>query len=342
MSTRAQAETFALALSGGGARGFAHIGILKALEEEKLEPDLIVGCSMGAVVGGLFAAGYSAEQIRHMALTTDWSDLFLDRPSRRNLFLAQKETTSRHILALRFRGFAPDVPLALSNGQKLSDLLFDLAQRAPYHPWPSFDDLRIPFRAVATDLISGKPKIFSEGDLAEALRGSISLPLVFSPYRMDTLSLVDGGVFENIPVEIARNQGSDFVVAVNVSSDFIPGRPVEAPWELADRVTTLMQVDRNRQSRALADMVVTPEIGDHGSADFSDIDSLIQIGYESMKASIPELRARLAPRPHPNRSASFFWTVSQNRSSWLSCCRYSRARRYTPSECSNREWCAAG
>lgn len=289
----ARGETVALALSGGGARGFAHIGILQALEEEQIEPDLIVGCSMGAVIGGLYAAGYSAEQLKVMALTTDWSDLFLDRPARRNLFLAQKETTSRHILALRFRGLAPDVPLALSNGQKLSDMLFDLTQRAPYQPWPSFDDLKIPFRAVATDLVSGKPIVFSEGDLAEALRASISMPLVFAPYRLDTLALVDGGVMENIPVEVARKQGADFVIAVDLSSEFVPGQTVEVPWELADRVTTLMQAERNEESLKRADVVITPDIGQHGSVEFTHIDSLIRIGYETMKAKLPELRSKL-------------------------------------------------
>ncbi len=292
----ARAETVALALSGGGARGFAHIGILQALEEEQIDPDLIVGCSMGAVIGGLYAAGYSADELKQMALSTDWSSLFLDKPARRNLFLAQKETTSRHIFALRFRGFAPEVPLALTNGQKLSDLLFDLVQRAPYRPWPSFDDLRIRFRAVATDLNSGKPVIFSQGDLSEAMRASISMPLVFAPYRMDTLALVDGGVIENIPVNTALQQGADFVIAVDLSSSFQRGEEVSAPWELADRVTTLMHVERNEESRRKADLVVTPDIGKHRSAEFTGIDSLIQAGYAAMKAAIPELKRKLAAR----------------------------------------------
>ena len=291
--TTARAETVALALSGGGARGFAHIGILQALEEEQIEPDLIVGCSMGAVIGGLYAAGYSAEELKAIALSTDWSSLFLDKPARRNLFLAQKETTSRHILALRFRGFQPEVPLALTNGQKLSDLLFDLVQRAPYRPWPSFDDLRIRFRACATDLNSGQQIVFSQGDLAEALRASISMPLVFAPYRMDTLALVDGGVIENIPSETAREQGADFVIAVDLSTGIEPGDVVEAPWELADRVTTLMHVERNALSREQADIVITPDVGHHSSAEFTGVDSLIQAGYAAMKAAMPELRAKL-------------------------------------------------
>ncbi len=302
----ARAETVALALSGGGARGFAHIGILQALEEEQLEPDLIVGCSMGAVIGGLYASGYSADELKSIALSTDWSSLFLDRPSRRNLFLAQKETTSRHILALRFRGLQPEVPLALTNGQKLSDLLFELVQRAPYRPWPSFDDLRVRFRAVATDLVSGQAVIFSQGDLAEVMRASISMPLVFAPYRMDTLALVDGGVIENIPVDIAAQQGADFIIAVDLSTGFLPGQPINAPWELADRVTTLMHLDRNDASRQNADAVITPDIGLHGSAEFTGIDSLIRAGYAAMKAAIPAIRAKLpASRSAQDETVTF-------------------------------------
>jgi NTE family protein len=302
----ARAETVALALSGGGARGFAHIGVLQALEEEHIEPDLIVGCSMGAVIGGLYAAGYSAEDLKAMALSTDWSSLFLDKPSRRNLFLAQKETTSRHIFAVRFRGLSPEVPLALTNGQKLSDLLFDLVQRAPYRPWPSFDDLRVRFRAVATDLNSGQPVIFAQGDLAEALRASVSLPLVFAPYRLDTLALVDGGVIENIPVGIAQKQGADFVIAVDLSTGFAPDVEVTAPWELADRVTTLMHVGRNLESRARANIVITPNIGSHGSAEFTGIDSLIQAGYVAMKAAMPELKSKLAARADRTAAVPFY------------------------------------
>ncbi len=312
LTPAARAETVALALSGGGARGFAHIGILQALEEEQIEPDLIVGCSMGAVIGGLYAAGYSAEELKQIALSTDWSSLFLDKPSRRNLFLAQKETTSRHIFALRFRGFAPEVPLALTNGQKLSDLLFDLAQRAPYQPWPSFDDLRIRFRAVATDLNSGKPVIFSQGDLSEAMRASISMPLVFAPYHMDTLALVDGGVIENIPVDIAIKQGADFVIAVDLSAVFQRGEEVAAPWELADRVTTLMHIERNEESRRKADLVITPEIGAHRSAEFTGVDSLIHAGYVAMKAAIPELKRKLAARAATVEAVPFYARARYN------------------------------
>ncbi|MBU0509728.1 patatin-like phospholipase family protein [bacterium] len=289
----ARAETVALALSGGGARGFAHIGVIQALEEEGLEPDLIVGTSMGAVVGGLWAAGYNAAELKSLAMTTDWSGLFLDRPARRNLFLAKKETRSRHILMLRFRGWMPEVPVALSSGQQVSELLFDFVQRAPYHAWRSFDDLRIPFRVVATDLISGEPVVFAKGDLAEAMRASVSLPLILVPYELDTLLLADGGVIENIPVEIARANGADAVVAVDLSSGIETASDVELPWELADRVTTLMHAERNETSRRMADVVLTPDVGAHKASDFDHIEMLIEAGYAAARENMSRLRSVL-------------------------------------------------
>jgi len=300
----ARAETVALALSGGGARGFAHIGVLKALEEENLEPDLIIGTSMGAVVGGLYAAGYRASELSSLAVSTDWGNLFLDRPARRNLFLGKKETISRHIISLRFRGWVPEVPLALSSGQRLTEQIFSLVQRAPYQPWPSFDDLRIPFRAMATDLVSGQPVIFSRGDLAEAIRASISLPLVFAPYALDTLLLADGGVIENIPVETARAQGADVVVAVDVSTGLSSDR-FDMPWELADRVTTVMQRQRNTDSRAGAEVLLTPDVGAHKSTDFTEIEGLIEAGYRAAKEHMGELRAAFARSSHSHHSAVF-------------------------------------
>jgi NTE family protein len=294
----------ALTLSGGGARGFAHIGVLIALEEEHLEPDLIVGTSMGAVVGGLYAAGYSAGELRSLALSTDWGSLFLDRPVRRNLFLGKKETISRHIISLRFRGWAPEVPLAMSSGQRLTEKLFDLVQRAPYHPWPSFDDLRIPFRAMATDLVRGQAVVFNRGDLAEGIRASVSLPLVFEPYELDSMILADGGVIENIPVETARAQGADVVVAVDVSTG-LSGDRFDLPWELADRVTTVMHRERNNESRAAADVLLSPDIGPHKSTDFTGIAELIDAGYRAARERMTELRAAFARSSHHHLSTVF-------------------------------------
>lgn len=289
----AESYPFALALSGGGSRGFAHIGVLKALEEENLHPDIIVGSSIGAIVGGLYCAGYSPDQLSDIALATDWGRLFLDRPQRRNLVLAQKESSGKAILTLRFRGWNPEVPLAVTSGQKLYDLLFDLEQRAPFHAWNDFDDLPIPFRAVATDITYGRPVIFRKGSLAEAMRASSSLPLMYVPYPLGDSKLVDGGVTENIPVEIARHEGAYTVVAVDLASEVNPAEPIDQPWEIADRVTTILQLEQNKRSRQDADAVIVPDVAARSVTDFRDVRSLIDEGYRAAKEQIPAIKRML-------------------------------------------------
>ncbi|MCB9365780.1 MAG: patatin-like phospholipase family protein [Calditrichaeota bacterium] len=294
--SRAEDAGFALALSGGGSRGFAHIGVLQALEEEGLVPDLITGSSIGAIVGGLYAAGYTPDELRSIALTTDWNKLFLDQPKRRNLVLAQKENTGRALLTLRFRGFVPEVPLAVSSGQDLYEFLFELEQRARFRAWNSFDDLPVRFRCAATDIVHGEPVVFDHGSLAEAMRASSSLPLVYVPYPLGDKLLVDGGVTENIPVELARNNGARLVMAVDLSSNVDADIPIKQPWEIADRVTTILQYDQNDASREDADLLIVPDVGQRSTTDFTDMQTLIEEGYRSAKRIIPQVRELLAAR----------------------------------------------
>ncbi len=284
----------ALALSGGGARGFAHLGVLRALEENGIRVNLIVGTSIGAVIGGLYASGYTLNELESTMRSVDWSDIFLDRPARRNLFLAQKETNARHMLALRFRGWTPEVPMALTTGQKLNDLLFHLTKTAPYQPINSFDDLQISFRALATDLFTGQSVVFRRGDLCEALRASISMPLIFVPFQMDTLELIDGGTLENIPVNTARNEGGDFIIAVDVTSPVLQTERAEQPWELADRVTSIMHIEDNKKLRESADFTLIPALAGYRSTDFADIDSVIRAGYDATVHAMPSLLERLS------------------------------------------------
>lgn len=305
----AEPAGFALALSGGGSRGFAHIGVLQALEEEGLIPDMIVGSSIGAIVGGLYAAGYTPQELRDKATSTDWGNLFFGQPQRRNLVLAQKENSGKAIVTLRFRNWIPEMPIAVSSGQDLYDYLFDLEQRAPYRAWNSFDDLPIRFRTVATDLVRGKPYIFRSGSLAEAMRATSSFPLFYIPYPLGDRKLVDGGVAENIPVELARKEGALMVVAVDLTSDVNPNESIDLPWEIADRVTTILQSGQNVTSRYAADAVIVPQVGARSSSDFAHIDSMIEAGYVATKEIIEQLRIIMAdkgivPRPHfaANRS----------------------------------------
>ncbi len=280
----------ALVLSGGGARGMAHLGVLKALEEHEIPVDLIVGSSIGSVVGGFYAAGYSADELIQIFREIDWNNLFTDQTQRTNLFWSQKSTPRKHFLELRFDKGIPYIPSALSAGQKIFDIIYSRLLYANFQSANNFDNLRIPFRAVATDLISGERVVLSRGDLAEAISGSMAVPLLFAPVEWDGMWLADGGIRDNLPVDVAIANNADLVIAVDVTSPLRTTDQMKAPWQLADQVTSIMMKEPTIESRKMADFVVLPELQEHGAADFSGLDSLVQRGYEATLGKIDSIR----------------------------------------------------
>lgn len=288
----------AVVLSGGGARGIASIGVLKVFEQADLPVDLIVGTSIGSILGGLYASGYSISQLERMVDTTNWADVlsFNDEARRADLFLDQKQAEDRSILTVRFQGFEPIFPQSLSTGQRLTNYLNLLVLQGIYHPNPSFDDLRIPFRAVATDLVSGKAVALDRGDLTEALRASVSVPLLFSPVPRDSARLLDGGLVSNIPVDVARNWGADIVVAVDVTSPLRPMARLNAPWEVADQILGITMQAANKIQLADADVVIRPGLGGHLSDDFTDLDSLVAAGKKGASEVVDQLKTLLKSR----------------------------------------------
>src|SRR5437867_3185470 len=195
---------FGLALSGGGARGLAHIGVLKALEQLRVPIDVIAGTSMGAIVGGLYASGMSPDEIAHEMERVDWAGLFDDRPPRPDLPYRRKQDESSAFIDFEFglRSGKILLPRGLIGGQKLRVLFKSLNTRAAFID--DFDRLPIPFRAVATDLADGSMVVLSGGDLADALRASMSLPGTLAPAEIDGRHLVDGGLVRDLPVDVAR------------------------------------------------------------------------------------------------------------------------------------------
>jgi NTE family protein len=279
-------------LSGGGARGMAAIGVLRALEQNDIPIDLIVGTSIGSIVGGLYASGYSTDELQRLVDTTDWEDILSlnDEARRRDMFLDQKLARDKSVLVLRFKGLEPIIPQALSTGRRLTDYLNLLTLQGIYHPDPSFDDLRVPFRAVATDLVSGKRVVMDRGDLAEALRASTSIPLLFSTVPRDSAELLDGGLVANLPVDVAQQAGADIVISVDMMSPLRPRERLKAPWEIVDQISTIMMQEANRIARSRSDVVVTPDLGDHLSSDFTSLDTLILRGQEATEQVLPMIR----------------------------------------------------
>ena len=212
-----------LALSGGGARAAAHIGVLKVLEREGIPIDCITGTSFGALAGGLFSAGYSAQELEQILLGQDWNTIFSGAPQRRLTPLMERRI-ARYQAQVSFRGWEPELPTGLLGGQRLTQALDVLTTSRMLQANFDFDNLPVQFRAVSTNLIDGKPFIFKEGSMTEALRASIAVPFLFTPLEKDGMLLVDGGLVNNLPVDVARSLGADIVIAVDATSPSGEGR----------------------------------------------------------------------------------------------------------------------
>lgn len=288
----------ALVLSGGGARGIAAIGVFKSFEKNNIPVDFVVGTSMGSILGGLYASGYSPLQLSDLVDSTNWEEVlsFTEDSRRSEMFLDQKIAKERSVLVLRFDGFEPIIPSAFSTGQRLTNYLNLLTLQSVYHPSPGFDDLEISFRAVTTDLISGKRIIIDRGDLTDALRASIAVPLLFSPVPIDTTEQMDGGLVSNIPVDVARQWGADIVVAVDVTSPLRPKDKLNAPWEYADQIMGIMMQEANKRALEQADVVIKPDIGGHLSSDFTGLQYLIKIGEACSDSVVPVVKTMISSR----------------------------------------------
>ena len=271
----------ALALSGGGSRGLAQIGTLKAFSENNIPVEVIVGTSMGSIVGGLYSAGYSPITLDSIVSNTDWGFLLaLDRETnRRDLFVDQKISEDRAVFALRLNGLNPVFPTAINNGLKLSNYLNILTLQAPIHIKNNFDELITRYRAVGTNLVNGTPEVLQRGSLSRAMRASSSVSFLLSPVRIDSSIIVDGGLVANIPVKIAKNLCDDYVIAVNATSSLGDEKSLVLPWNVADQLVSIPMKLLNENQLSSADYVIPLPLPDRLSNDFVNLDKTIDDGY---------------------------------------------------------------
>jgi NTE family protein len=301
-----QRPTIGFALSGGGARGLAHIGVLKVFERHGLPVDGIAGTSMGAIVGGLYAAGYTGRELDSITCHIDWNEIIRDAPPRRQLYLGQKEQKSRAVVQIRFEKFALDFQPAITAGRKLTSVLTDLLLRAPNPYTSDWSRLDIPLRVVTTDLLAGKKYVFDGGSLVDALRATLAIPLLFTPLDVDTMLLVDGGLLDNLPVEEARQSFKpDLLVAVDTCSKLRRRRSLNAPWEIADQVTTIMEQNSLASAKREADVVIEPDLADIANTDFEDVEKIIRAGEEAAERAIPVIDSLLARLDVLDRASGF-------------------------------------
>jgi NTE family protein len=283
-----------LVLSGGGARGAAHVGVLKVLDEMRVPIDAIAGTSMGAVVGGLYASGMTAVEIETLMRSVNWQDAFQDRPPRAELGFRRKQDDRnflvRYALGVRDEGFV--LPQGLVQGQKLEQVLRQAA--LPVAEIRDFNRLPIPFRAVATDLETGEAVFMDSGDLVTAMRASMSAPGVFAPAQRDGRLLVDGGLVENLPIDIARQMGVDLLIVVDVSFPLYARDQLASPFEVTNQAFAIMIRGRTLEQRKKLgdkDVIIDPPLGRFLSADFAHVPQALTIG----EAAANDARARLYP-----------------------------------------------
>ncbi|WP_457675087.1 patatin-like phospholipase family protein [Thiolapillus sp.] len=285
-----------LVLSGGGARGAAHIGVLRVIEEQGIPIDYIAGTSMGAIIGGLYASGMSLDEIEKRLADIDWSDMLTDSPKREDLSFRRKREDEEFLVrySVGFSDGKVKLPQGLLQGQKL--LLFLRELTLPVADISNFDRLPIPFRAVATDISTGEAVILKEGDLALAMRASSSIPSVFSPVEMDGRLLVDGGVSNNLPVGVVRSMGADRLIVVDVSTPLAGREQLGNVLSITDQLTTIMTRRNTEQSLLLLrdeDVLIIPDLSDVGTTDFSKSMEALAPGEEAARREQAGL-ARLA------------------------------------------------
>jgi NTE family protein len=280
-------------LSGGGARGTTHIGVLKVLDDLHIPVDAIAGTSMGAVVGGLYASGMSGRDIEQLLGTVDWQDAFRDRPKRSDLAFRRKQEDLDFLvnLPLGVRGRRLLIPTGLIQGQKLTQIL----RRAtlPVATVADFDNLAARFRAVATDLETGNAVVMGSGDLTTAMRASMSAPGVFAPVERDGRMLVDGGLVKNLPIDVARELGVDVLIVVDAGTPLESRENLGSLTSVSNQAVAIMvrrDADAQRATLGARDVLIEPRPADVSSYDFSVVDRTIAAGEAAARAMESSLR----------------------------------------------------
>ncbi len=293
-SSAAERLRVGVVLGGGAARGAAHIGVLKVLEENRIPIDAIAGTSMGAVVGGLYASGMSAGELETLAGSLDWGAALNDQSSREFLSFRRKQDDSEFPvdLELGLRGTKLVLPQGVIQGQKLDLLLRELTLHVSHID--DFDQLPVPFRAVASDIEQGVSYVMQRGDIANAIRASMSVPAVFSPVEIDGRLLVDGGITGNLPVDVMQQMGVDVIIAVDVEFPLYGRDELNSALAISEQMLTiLIRKETLRQIESLGDrdVLIRPDLGLFESSNFDQIEETIGPGEAAAREQLHKLSA---------------------------------------------------
>ncbi len=278
----------ALVLSGGGAKGVAHIAVLQALDSLHIVPDIIVGTSMGSVVGGLYAMGYSGDEIADLIKTTDWNNLLYEKIPFNDVSVEEKSEYEKYLIGLDIVGGAPKTTAYLLNDQNLRIKLALLS--VPFRKDINFDDLPIPFRSVTTDIVNLKEIVIDQGSVAKAMRASMSIPGVFESVKYKNTILLDGGILNNFPTNIAKNWGADIIIGSDVSGAAEDIEGLDNISDLLFQTAMLQNFKVYPANRALCTVVIdhVPHLT-YSTGDFNKTTELYEEGKIATNEKIVEL-----------------------------------------------------
>ncbi|MFO0324035.1 MAG: patatin-like phospholipase family protein [Burkholderiales bacterium] len=297
-NTQSSRPKIALVLSGGGARGAAHVGVIKVLEEMRVPIDLIVGTSMGALIGASYASGTSVAELEQRLSKAEWNEILKDASPREDRSFLRKEEDQAKLLKLELgvKDGTVRLPPGAISGQRLDSLFRDITRHSP--PIIDFDKLPIPFRAVATDAETGKMVVFRDGRLTDAMRASMAVPGAVAPFEINNQLFLDGGLIRNLPVDVARALGADVVIAVNIGSGLLGRRELQSILGVSLQMINILTEQNVRESLLSlksSDVLIAPDMGTIGSGDFERVAEAIRIGEARARALAHQLTALQLP-----------------------------------------------
>ena len=276
-----------LVLSGGGAKGFAHIGVLKVIDSLGIKIDYISGTSMGAIIGSLYATGYSGKQLEEMFENQDFDELINDRFPRSSKSFYERENVEKYAVSLPFDGFKINLPSALSRGQNVYNLLYHLM--LPVNEIRDFEKLPIPFFCIATDIETGESIVMDKGRLAEAVTASGALPSLFQPVVIGDRILIDGGVTNNFPVEELRAKGMDIIIGVDVQDDLKEKKELTSAPDILLQINNFRTINAMKTKASLSEIYIKPDIANFSVISFSEGEDIIKNGENAARANMAKL-----------------------------------------------------
>ena len=292
---RANREKIGLVLAGGGALGMAHVGVLKVLEEERIPIAYVAGTSMGSIVGAAYATGQTVPGMEEVLIESNWDEIFSDSVAREELPYRVKAGSNREIYGdtkLSVQGGKLLTPFGVVQGQRLLPVLQRLYTNSPPAP-ADFNKFRIPLRVVAANIENGEAVVISRGDLPTAVRASMSVPGVFAPVEIDGKLLVDGGVVNNLPMDVVRQMGASRLIVVELNADLKKKDDLQSPLSTAGQIISLLLAQNSAiQKKTLTkkDILIEPNLTGYSAVDFNKAAELIKLGEEAARKAIPDLK----------------------------------------------------